>query len=142
MPMKLNVGLSRKVTDNHYGSKGASVHVELELDGGLVNEPGKLQERIRQLFGLVRTSLTEELAGQPGAANSNGKAAKPAEPAQQAPRPATQSQVKAIQAIAKRQRLNLGQLLRDRFRVSKPEDLSIKQASSLITELNSPEGGR
>jgi len=47
MPLKLNVGLSRKVGDTNYGSRGASVNVELELESSLVGEPAKLQERIR-----------------------------------------------------------------------------------------------
>ncbi len=36
MPMKLNVGLSRKVGEPNYGSRGASVNLELELDAALV----------------------------------------------------------------------------------------------------------
>src|SRR5437899_5709876 len=69
MPLKLNVGASRKVTDNNYGSRGASVNLELELDASLVAEPAKLQDRIRDLFDLVRASLAEELNG-----NSNDHA--------------------------------------------------------------------
>jgi hypothetical protein len=76
MPLKLNVGLSRKIGDSDYGSRGGSVNLELELDSGLVNDSARLQERIRQLFGLVRTSLTEELNGagngQNGARRSAG----------------------------------------------------------------------
>src|SRR5207253_2492390 len=61
MPLKLNVGASRKVTDNNYGSRGASVNLELELDTALASDSSKLQEKIRHLFGLVRVSLAEEL---------------------------------------------------------------------------------
>jgi hypothetical protein len=68
MPLKLNIGLSRKIGEANYGSRGASVHVEMELDSSLVSEPARLQERIRQLFGLVRSSLAEELNG-----HSNGQ---------------------------------------------------------------------
>src|SRR5262245_51094090 len=71
MPLKLNVGASRKVTDNNYGSRGASINVELELDTSLVGEPARLQERIRQLFGVVRVSLAEELNGSNGHSNGN-----------------------------------------------------------------------
>ena len=39
MPLKLNAGLSRKVADGNYGSRGASVNIELELDSGLVDDP-------------------------------------------------------------------------------------------------------
>jgi hypothetical protein len=150
MPLKLNIGLSRKVGDANYGSRGASVNVELEVDSSLVVEPAKFHERIRQVFGLVRTSLAEELNGGNGHANSaNGDTAndrqkstgngqngingqKPA-----APRAATQSQVKALYAITKSQGLNLNQLLRERFRVGKPEQLSIREASQLIDDLKS-----
>jgi hypothetical protein len=144
MPLKMNVGLNRKVTDNNYGSRGASVNLELEIDSGFVNEPAKLQEKIRQLFGLVRTSLAEELNGNAQQANnSNGQQANGnAGQKTGSPRPATQSQVKAIHAIARNQGLNVTQLLRDRFHVAKPDDLTIKEASQLIDQLkNSKAGG-
>ncbi len=46
MPLKLNVGLSRKVGEPNYSSRGASVNLELELDSAIVGEPDRLQERI------------------------------------------------------------------------------------------------
>src|SRR2546421_2001743 len=108
MPLKLNVGASRKVSDNHYGSRGASVNLELELDASLITEPTRLQERIRQLFSLVRVSLTEELNGGNGhpAAPEPNNSAPPSRPPAQANgsgsqrnggmRPATPAQVKAL----------------------------------------------
>lgn len=144
MPLKLNVGLSRKVGEANYGSRGASVNVEMELDSGLVAEPGKLQERIRQLFTLVRSSLAEELNGGNGHNGSNGDNGHHANGnnggGRSTPRPATQSQVRAIKAIASNQRLDLVTLLRERFRVARPEELSIKEASQLIDSLKSPTG--
>jgi len=135
MPLKLNVGLSRKVADGNYGSRGASVNVELELETDLINSSERLKERIRHLFASVRTSLVEELNG--SAANSavtmNGHVGNSA--SQPSVRAATQSQVKALHAIARSQGLNLSQLLNDRFRRARPEDLNIKEASSLIDQL-------
>ena len=61
MPLKLNVGLSRKVGEANYGSRGASVNLELELDPAVVDEPERLHDRIRQLFGLAKDSVDEEL---------------------------------------------------------------------------------
>ena len=55
-------------------------------------------------------------------------------------RQATQSQVKAIHAIARNRRIDITQFLNDRFHVSKPDDLSIKDASKVIDELKAEEG--
>jgi hypothetical protein len=142
MPLKVNVGLSRKIGEANYGSRGANVNIEMEFDSTLVSEPGKLQSRIRQLFGLMRASLSEELNGSNGATNGNGSdnGQKNA-----TARRATQSQVKAIYAIAKSQHLDLSPWLRERFQVIKPEELGIKEASQAIDELKGTEprnGGR
>ena len=42
--LKLNVGLSRKIGEANYGSRGASVNLEVELESGLVTQPEQLQE--------------------------------------------------------------------------------------------------
>ena len=168
MPMKLNVGLSRKVGEPNYGSRGASVNLELELDNSLVEQPERLRDRIRQLYQLAKASVDEELHGtgqQPAANNSNhdgdhnnghgggldqyrvtnqgtgnGNGQRP--PANgHGPRQATSSQVKAIHAIAGRNRIDVGRLVQDRFNVQRPDDLSISDASTLIDELKSAQTG-
>lgn len=136
MPLKLNVGLNKKVGEANYGSRGASVNLEIELDSQLVTDPGKLHERIRQCFGMVRTALDEELNGGNGHGpasdphGTNGNGQRP-----NGGRPATQSQVKAIEAIARRQRINLGSYLADHCGVTRIEDLSIQEASQVIDNL-------
>lgn len=149
MPLKLNVGLSRKVGEANYGSRGASINLELELDSGLIAEPERLQDRIRQLFRLAKASVDEELhsevdaaqssasgSGRNSAANGNGNARQGS-----GPRRATQSQVRALWAIAERQQLDLHQCIRDQFGVNEPDALSITQASQLIDELKSATNG-
>ena len=49
-------------------------------------------------------------------------------------RPATENQIRAIRSIAARQHADLDGLLRD-YGVSRPEDLSLRQASELIDVL-------
>src|SRR6516225_472 len=61
MPIKLNCGLSRKVADQNYGSRGASINVEVEVESSLAGNPTALKDRIKRIFGLVRDSLSEEL---------------------------------------------------------------------------------
>ena len=155
MPMKLNVGLSRKVGEPNYGSRGASVNLELELDNSLVEQPDRLRERIRQLYQLAKASVDEELNGvdhQPpngsgsgidqyrmngnGSSNGNGRSSNG-----HGPRQATSSQVKAIHAIAGRNRIDVARLVQDRFSVQRPDDLSISDASTLIDELKAAQTG-
>ncbi|MFL5329196.1 MAG: hypothetical protein ACJ8C4_09790 [Gemmataceae bacterium] len=148
--LKANIGATRKVTDNNYGSKGASVNFEIELDTALLQDSAKLQEKVRHVFGLVRTALEQELNGNApseGSAasstrNGDRSAATPAysngHSAQETrPRPATSAQIKALRAIARNNNVDLGEYLHQTFRVSRPEALSIKQASVAIDELKS-----
>ena len=54
-------------------------------------------------------------------------------------RPATVSQVRAIRAIAARRKVDLHQLLNDRYGLSSADQLGIRQASNLIDELKNDE---
>ena len=148
MPLQLNVGFSEKKGQPDFGSIGASVNLQLELEGSLVNDPSRLRDSIRRLFGEARDAVEEELARE----GTNGHAEHPParnggqRPANgQPPRPATAAQVKAIHAISRRQRIDLPALLGDRFGCSQPEELSLQDASALIGDLNGPShngGGR
>jgi hypothetical protein len=141
MPLTLNCGLTKNIGEPNFGSRGASINIELELESALINEPAKLQERIRQAFVIVRSSLAEELNGNghsPNHQQSNGQQ-KPSTATNgngtsrnNGQRQATQSQVKAIHAIAKNRGTDLGKLLNERFHVDRPDDLTIKDASKAI----------
>ena len=158
MPMSINVGVSRKVADNNYGSRGASVNLEVELDSTLIQEPERLQERIRQVFRLAQQSVDEELArqnaanghdnGQTAAANGNGNGRQSGNgngrtvQRRSNSRRATASQARALHAIADRQGLDLAAELQNRFGVASPEELSITEASQTIDELKSAANGK
>jgi hypothetical protein len=160
--LKLNVGFSRKVGEANYGSRGASVNLELELESMLVGEPAALHERIRALFRMARASVDEELGGHASGATANGQAhgANGHEGGSEGAardggqhsghrsgsgngwgrpgrRGASTSQVRAIHAIANRQQIDLTQQLQSRFGVDRPDDLSVSQASELIDALKS-----
>ena len=151
--LKLNVGFTKKIGEANYGSRGASVNLELELDGGLVGDAEKLKERIRQLFGLAKASVEEELAvatlGKPATeidakTNGNGHVNGQAQGQGQRrdkTRPATASQVRALHAIAERRQLDLVGLLAERFGTCDPAEITITEASALIDELKSNGNG-
>lgn len=145
MPLKLNVGLSKKVGLPDYGSAGASVNLEVELDSSIAGDADRLRERIRALFGQVNIAVNEELAGHTsGEIVANGKA-----PCnghvngrrRDNTRCATASQVRALNAIAERRQLDLAGLLAERFGIRDPAELKITEASQLIDELKQAGNG-
>lgn len=137
--LKLNVGLARKIGEANYSSRGASVNLELEIESALVDEPRRLQERIRDLFEQVQVAVDAQLnvsshAQASKSHQSNGHNG-------HRTRSATHSQCRALRAIADRQRLDLNELLHERFDVSRPEDLGIGQASAMIDHLRGKTNG-
>ena len=180
MSVKLNIGLSRKVGEASFGSRGASINLEVELDNGVLNDPDQLRDRVQDLYVLARQSVDEELqrpaeAGpsEPSQTNgnghgrishtANGNGHKNGHANGQATNGrvtnghsptngnghgrievarATQSQIRAIFAISKRQGLDPHTVINDRYRVHKMEELTIREASALIDDLKIAVGVR
>ncbi len=209
MPVKLNIGLSRKVGEPNYGSRGASIHLEVELENGVLNDPAAMRDHVQDLYALARQSVDDELqrpadealvelvpaeqqAQRPtnghsnnghttngrhangGSVNGNrsqphqgrpangrlieagnsseGRLVEPATNGDTNHRNghtnrievarATQSQIRAIFAITKRQGLDPHKVISERFRVHRMEDLTIREASAIIDELKSGAGVR
>ena len=83
-------------------------------------------------------SPTTEAVGLPSTSNSNWRGQD-----EQNTRYATSSQVRAIKAICNRQGVDPVRLASERYRVDDLEELTLREASSLIDELKStPTGGR
>lgn len=168
MPLKLNVGFSKKLGQPDFGSLGAMCNVEVELESSLIQSDLEgFHRHVRNAFTACRQAVDDELSrhqpgnGQPashaehpagstngssngnrnGTGNGNGTSA----PAHSTARRATASQVRALHAITKRQQVDLTRLVQERFHVDRPDDLSITDASQLIDELKgttADSGGR
>ena len=95
--IKLNAGVSRKIGEPNYGSRGASVNVELELESSVVNDTEALYEKIRRLFALAKKSVDDELGISASAPSNGGGAGGAASNGET--RPATEKQKHAIAAI-------------------------------------------
>lgn len=149
MPTVLNVGLSKKIGLPDYGSLGASCNVQVELDATLLQ--GDLEtfhRHVRNAYVACRQAVQDELTRHAQPTNGHGTSASNGHSAvngnghgrstvrrRDNTRRATASQVRAIGAIADRQRLDVGKLLRERFDIEEAAELSITEASQLIDEL-------
>jgi hypothetical protein len=158
MPLRVNVGLSRKIGLPRYGSLGASCAVEVELDQGLLfHDADALHAKVQEAFAACRQAVADELGRQeaqsPNGCDTSGdemngncaaQGAVTNGPAINGQRPveqrsysiaATQRQIQALDGIALRQRIDLRVLLQDRFGKQHLYELTRSEASRLIDEL-------
>ena len=155
MPLTLNVGLSKKVGLPDYGSLGVSCNVAVELDSALLlHDVDGFQQKVKQAYLACHQAVQEELHRQQrpalASATSHPPASSNGQPtnggrtngqSRDQTRRATASQVRAIEAIARKQHIDLANLLRQRFGTDKTAELSITEASSLIDELKAAANG-
>ena len=111
---------------------GSVVRSGVDLPISLFNEQAasRLLDAARRCHRTVQTE-TDHVAQASGGNHSVDQHAS----ANGGPRLATEKQVRAIQAMASRQGIDLKNQLHDRFSVSSVAALSIRQASELIDDL-------
>lgn len=142
--IKLNAGFSRKMGEPNYGSRGASVNVELEVESGLISDPNALADRIRRLFELARRSVDIELGAGAEASGSRNVNGNGTNGRKRDGRCATASQLRAIRAICKDAGLDALDEARRRYGVDDLGHLTVPEASEFIDDLkaSSGRGGR
>ena len=152
--LKLNAGLSRKIGQPDYGSRGAMVNVEIELPADVLRDPEKLKRQVRGCFETLRAAVDEELGVTPGAngrdeqeerwrptgdirrnGGTNGHAGNGSTNGYagngRGGLPCTEKQVRALHAFSRRAGADLTAELR-RLGVTTAGELSRRQASEAI----------
>ena len=134
--IRLNCGISRKVGQANFGSRGGSINLEVELAD---LDHDKLRDSIHRLFNLAKQSLEEELGAEGQevhdkpvvqvTAQATGQTLQEAVSAQG--KLVTGKQLSFLQNLARTQRRNLEKECMDEFETY-PERLNVKQASTLI----------
>jgi len=154
MPLKLNVGLARKIGQPDYGSLCASCHVEVELDQSLINHDlEEFHRRVQNAFVACSQAVGDELTRQQtndgkqpaetpvaqSAQNGNGNGSSQATPA------ASQKQVDYMLQLAK-QVTGLGhqrlELLTNTLYSKSTTSLTSLEASGVIDTLKAIKEGR
>ena len=130
--LKAIVSYSKKipVPDSEYSSQGFSLSLEAEIPD---RDPALIQAKLHETFELVKNSVESELVKQSGPAPTSQAAnTKPAEQA-------SNKQIKFLTDLAQQKNIplsELNQMIRKQCGVTGLYDLSRKQASALLDELN------
>jgi hypothetical protein len=132
MVVTITAGFSRKVGEPNYGSRGASLHLEVELDRGMLEDQEQFRAEVEGIFERAREAVDRELQrGVPTRLEpcdtSNGSSDRGSENGRHS-RLATPNQIHAIQRIAQNRMVILSQLLHTRFGERTLEELSIVEA--------------
>lgn len=135
--MKIGISVTVPSTTDR---SSIACHSELECDHFNQTTVERMVETARHCEAVVR-QINHSTPGS-NDRSANASSHQPQAASNGAPRLATEKQVKAIRAMAGRMGINLASVLPDRFGVSGPAGLSIRQASTLIDELKqSPVAG-
>jgi hypothetical protein len=143
MPLKLNVGVARKLGLPGFSSIGVHCHLELELPERLVEDRAALQRRVRAAYFACDQAIRNEFDRHRGAGNRTATGDDRPVPIT-TPRcgshyrdrtPATGAQLRALHAIALRRGVDLAEWLTARSGIPTVTQLSVTDAGRLIAAL-------
>jgi hypothetical protein len=148
MPLKITVGLSQKVGQPRFGSVGASCQVEFEADSPLLKDDlAGFHQQVQSAYRACRQAVQEELQRSNAQVTASprrddleyGSASQSVRgerrQSEQLLSCATPNQIRAIHTLANRLELDLNVWLPQKFGVSGPGALSLRDAGRAIDEL-------
>ena len=141
MSIKINLGITKKIGQPNYSSLGSSCHVEFELDGNFNNGgTERFQQAARNAYAACRQAVDTELAldGASVSERPTANAAANDRSNGTQPRPATASQVRAIHAIANRNRADLPTILSQQARSVSTDALTNEPSSGCAPPIRLP----
>lgn len=151
--LKLIVGVSRKIGLPGYSSVGASCQIEVELTAGLLDDdPHGFRDQVRRAYAAARQAVDDDLACFEAAAgttpsrritevSSFTEASKSLSGTTRQTREATARQLQTLAALAKDRQIGIDKLARS-LGADHTEDLSVAQASALISRLRATPANR
>jgi hypothetical protein len=140
--LKAIVSYSKKipVPDSQFSSQGFSLSLETEITAA---DPVAIQAKLHETYELVRSTVEKELANGSGTKPAPAPAPAPGVPpgmtVHEAEIKASNKQIKFITDLANQRKISLADLNADvqqRFGVQGLYDLTRKQASALLDEMN------
>lgn len=138
--IKLSTAFMKKVPvqGQEFSSQSFHASIELELSDALT--PEQIGEKIHRTGEFLRNAVDKELEGGAAAEAGKGATAFPGpQPQQGGERKASNKQIKYLTDLAAERKLTLQDLNTDihrRFGVESVYDISAKQASALLDEMN------
>ena len=131
--IRVQAGVTRKRGLPRFSSAQASCAIDAEVAGAWPQEPERLSETIRGLYRLCEAAVEEEL-------DRIERDSRRTE--DQLERPASPAQLRLIQSLARRKRIDLAEFLAERVRDVHISALTSGEASHAIDLLSSATPGR
>lgn len=131
--IRVQAGITRKRGLPRFSSAQASCAIDAEINGFWPQDPERLSETIRGLYRLCESTVEEELDR---IEHDSRRVQAPPE------RPASPAQLRLIQSLARRKRIDLVEFLAHRVRAAQASTLTCGEASHAIDLLASASAGR
>jgi hypothetical protein len=140
--IRITAGCGRKAPGpEEYSSRSFNASMEVEVPDALAGDRDGLKKHMAGMFDTLKQAVDDHIEAARNGSNGDHQERRPREEGRPSngngngARKATRAQVRAIHAITRRIGGQVADLVREKFSMSNPEELTIGQASDLIESL-------